>query len=78
MSNGLDPDQDRYSVRPEPGSNCLQRLSADRVQLADQIDRGISYELGCLVHRHMKYPYRCGSYIGSMRPFSKEQRENYK
>ena len=29
MSNGLDPDQDVHSVRPDLGSNCLQRLSAD-------------------------------------------------
>ena len=24
MSNGLDPDQDRRCVGPDPGSNCLQ------------------------------------------------------
>ena len=29
MSNGLDPDQDRHSVGPVLGPNCLQRLSAD-------------------------------------------------
>ena len=29
MSNGLDPDQDRLSVSPDLGPNCLQRLSAD-------------------------------------------------
>ena len=29
MSNNLDPDQDRYSVSPGLGLNCLQRLSAD-------------------------------------------------
>ena len=28
-SNGLDPDQDRQSVGPDLGPNCLQRLSAD-------------------------------------------------
>ena len=28
-SNGLDPDQDRSSVGPDLGPNCLQRLSAD-------------------------------------------------
>ena len=28
-SNGLDPDQDRRSVGPDLGPNCLQRLSAD-------------------------------------------------
>ena len=29
VSNGLDPDQDRRSVGPDLGPNCLQRLSAD-------------------------------------------------
>ena len=30
MSNGLDPDQDRHSVDPDLGPNCLHlRLSAD-------------------------------------------------
>ena len=29
MSNGLDPDQDCHSVSPDPGPNCLKRLSAD-------------------------------------------------
>ena len=28
VSNELDPDQDRHSVGPDPGPNCLQRLSA--------------------------------------------------
>ena len=28
-SNCLDPDQDRHSVDPDLGPNCLQRLSAD-------------------------------------------------
>ena len=28
VSNGLDPDQDRRSVGPDLGPNCLQRLSA--------------------------------------------------
>ena len=27
--NSLDPDQDRHSVGPDLGPNCLQRLSAD-------------------------------------------------
>ena len=26
VSNGLDPDQDRHSVDPDLGPNCLQRL----------------------------------------------------
>ena len=29
MSNDLDPDQDRRSVGPDLGPNCLQKLSAD-------------------------------------------------
>ena len=29
VSNGLDSDQDRHSVGPDLGPNCLQRLSAD-------------------------------------------------
>ena len=29
MSNGLDPDQNRRSVGPDLGPNCLQRLSAE-------------------------------------------------
>ena len=29
VSNGLDPDQNRHSVGPDLGLNCLQRLSAD-------------------------------------------------
>ena len=29
MPNSLDPDQDRHSVGPDLGPNCLQRLSAD-------------------------------------------------
>ena len=30
MSNSLDPDQARHFVRPDLGSNCLQRLSAGK------------------------------------------------
>ena len=29
VSNILDPDQDRHSVGPDLGPNCLQRLSAE-------------------------------------------------
>ena len=29
MPNSLDPDQDRHSVGPNLGPNCLKRLSAD-------------------------------------------------
>ena len=28
VSNGLDPDQNQQSGRPDPGTNCFQRLSA--------------------------------------------------
>ena len=30
VSNILDPDQDRHSVGPDLGPNCLQRFSADK------------------------------------------------
>ena len=33
VSNGLDPDQDQQYVGPDPGPNCLQRLSADNKRL---------------------------------------------
>ena len=29
VSNGLDPDEDQYSVSPDLEPQCLQRLSAD-------------------------------------------------
>ena len=29
MAKNLDPDQDRHSVGPDLGPNCLQSLSAD-------------------------------------------------
>ena len=29
LSNGLDPDQERRSVGPDLGPNCLQRFTAD-------------------------------------------------
>ena len=32
VSNSLDPDEDRHSVGPHLGPNCLQRLSADSKQ----------------------------------------------
>ena len=34
LSNCLDPDQDRHSVGPDLGLNCLQRLSAEEPLLA--------------------------------------------
>ena len=36
VSNSLDPDQDRHSVGPHLGPNCLQRLSADGNCLCQQ------------------------------------------
>ena len=33
MSNSLDPDQDRQNVGPDLGPICLQRLSADDINL---------------------------------------------
>ena len=35
MSNSFDPDQDRRSVGPDLGSNCLQRLPLARKELID-------------------------------------------
>ena len=32
MSNGLDPDQDRSSVGPDLGPNCLQRQGSHRLE----------------------------------------------
>ena len=37
MSNGLDQDQNRRSVRPDLGPNCLQRLSADNTRSGVQV-----------------------------------------
>ena len=37
MSNNSDPDQDRQTVGPELGLNCLQRLSADNKSQQDNI-----------------------------------------
>ena len=37
VSNCLDPDQDRHSVGPDLGPNCLQRLSADMSSLAKRV-----------------------------------------
>ena len=36
MSKCLDPDQDRHSVGPDLGPNCLQRLSISRRQVANR------------------------------------------
>ena len=34
VSNSLNPDQDQQNVGPDLGSNCLQRLSADKTVAA--------------------------------------------
>ena len=39
MSNSLDPDQDRRSVGPDLGPNCLQRLSAQMANVAANKER---------------------------------------
>ena len=36
MSNGLAPDQDRHSVGPDLGPNCLQRLAAGDYSCSQQ------------------------------------------
>ena len=41
VSKGWDPDQDRHSVGPDLGPNCLQRLSADN-KVATSKDEFIS------------------------------------
>ena len=38
MSNSLDPDQDRRSVGPDLGPNCLQWLSAVNVSWKELIN----------------------------------------
>ena len=40
MSNGLDPDQDKGSVGPDLGPNCLQWLSADNIFFYKNKSRG--------------------------------------
>ena len=37
VSNNLDPDQDRRSVGPDLGPNCLQSLSADDKNCSKQV-----------------------------------------
>ena len=50
--NSLDPDQDRHCVRPDLGSNCLQRLSADNKSRCSQLRK----ELKSMIFQmnHMK------------------------
>ena len=51
MSNDLDPDQDRHSVGPDLGTNCLQilKLSADdKVAASKDMLTGVSHIGICL------------------------------
>ena len=41
VSNCLNPDQDRHSVGPDLGFNCLQRLSADD-KVTPSKERGVT------------------------------------
>ena len=43
-SNCLDPDQDRHSVGPNLGSNCMQRISADDKLLLARKELNTMYE----------------------------------
>ena len=40
MSNSLGPDQARQNVRPDLGSNCLQKLAADNTK-RQRVDQDI-------------------------------------
>ena len=44
MSNGLDPVQDRHSVDPDLGPNCLQRLSADDKRVKDNLSYNLKWQ----------------------------------
>ena len=50
VSNSLNPDQDRHSVGPDLGPNCLQRLSADDKSHPgkDRINIGIKHVYPCI------------------------------
>ena len=50
VSNSLDPDQARHFVRPDLGSNCLQRLSADDTR------RNIGFK--CFITKYIKQSYQ--------------------
>ena len=51
VSYKLDPDQDRRSVGPDLGPDCLQTLSADQKKFATRMERvnGI-YRMGMNMH----------------------------
>ena len=42
-SNSLDSDQDRHSVGPDLGPNCLQRLSVDDKKLTRTPDKTVYF-----------------------------------
>ena len=56
MSNRFDPDQDRHSVGPDLGQNCLEKLSTDdKSQLArEELNEPAQYleslEVFCCKH----------------------------
>ena len=52
-SNRFDPDQDRYSVGPDLGPNCLQRLSAETKVAAskEKVTVTYSYAFGNVLPR---------------------------
>ena len=42
MSNGSGPDLERRAVGPDPGPNCLQRLSADDLTILETYEGEVS------------------------------------
>ena len=40
VSNSFDPDQDQHFVRPDLGSNCLQRLISRRLSVRKELTLG--------------------------------------
>ena len=55
--NGLDPDQDRYSVSPDLGQNCLPGLSADNVWIPMQTEK-TQVKLGSTMFPKIKRIFR--------------------
>ena len=58
MSNSFDPDQDRHSVGPDLGPNCLQRLSVeDKLLLAwKELTYGMNEKLLILFDLSLSIP----------------------
>ena len=52
VSNSLDTDQDRHFVSPDLGSSCLQRLSADDINLL-LAKKEFTYVFGVQKNRHI-------------------------